>query len=576
MKRPGLLLTAASLAVGGVLLAAGCGSSSTTNTTAPTSNTTPIPSGQPNAPHNGGTLKAVLHGDIDYIDPALAYYQISWQVEYSTCVKLLNYPDSAGEAGKQLLPEAASAPPVVSPDGLTITFTVPPGKFKFNTGEPVTAKTFQFALERNIDPKQASIFAPSFINPYIAGASTYKGPAGKVHMSGVQVKGDQFILHLTKPNATIVTEMGTPFMCAIPLSTPVKPAGVTSIPGAGPYYIASWDQHRSLVLKKNPNYTGNRPQNVDEIDFGQMTIDQNPAVLELKSGTIDYCPDCAPGAQTFALNQQYGAGSPSAKAGDQRFFITPAAIVSYYALNTTRPTFSNVLVRQAFNYAINRPALLKPHGYGYGVVGDKLLPPTLPGSDFEPSIYPLNGPNLVKAKALMKQSGVTTPITAIEYTTAATPSVQQSNAVLQANLAKIGITLKPVYLTRSIQFQKEGVKGVAMDIADEGWVEDFPDPYDFANVLMDGSAIPATGGVNFAYFNNPVINAELAKDATLTGDARLKAYGATSFKIMHDFAPWATWNFAANLDLFGPKVACTVDSPAYGMDLGTMCLRSSG
>ena len=43
-----------------------------------------------------------MHGDIDYIDPALAYYQTSWQVEYATCVKLLNYPDVSGNAGKVL------------------------------------------------------------------------------------------------------------------------------------------------------------------------------------------------------------------------------------------------------------------------------------------------------------------------------------------------------------------------------------------------------------------------------------------------------------------------------------------
>ena len=86
------------------------------------------------------------HGDIDFIDPALAYYQTSWQIEYATCVKLLNYPDKSGDAGKVLTPEAASALPTVSADGKTYTFTVPAGKFKFNTGEPVTAATFQHAL----------------------------------------------------------------------------------------------------------------------------------------------------------------------------------------------------------------------------------------------------------------------------------------------------------------------------------------------------------------------------------------------------------------------------------------------
>ena len=128
-------------------------------------------------PHvNGGTLKVAAHGDIDFIDPALAYYQTSWQVEYATCVKLLNYPDVSGDAGKVLTPEAASALPTVSADGKTYTFTVPPGKYKFNTGEPVTAATFQHALERDLSPKQASYFGATFLSD-VAGASDLQGPA---------------------------------------------------------------------------------------------------------------------------------------------------------------------------------------------------------------------------------------------------------------------------------------------------------------------------------------------------------------------------------------------------------------
>ena len=50
----------------------------------------------------GGTIKAAWHGGIDFIDPALAYYQESWQIEYATCVKLLNYPDKPAPAGYQL------------------------------------------------------------------------------------------------------------------------------------------------------------------------------------------------------------------------------------------------------------------------------------------------------------------------------------------------------------------------------------------------------------------------------------------------------------------------------------------
>ena len=59
----------------------------------------------------------------------------------------------------------------------------------------------------------------------------------------------------------------------------------------------------------------------------------------------------------------------------------------------TRPTFQNPLVREAVNWAIDRPAIEKPYGYGYGTPGDKILPPALPGSQFEKSLYPTTTPD---------------------------------------------------------------------------------------------------------------------------------------------------------------------------------------
>ncbi|MEP6640703.1 MAG: ABC transporter substrate-binding protein, partial [Gaiellales bacterium] len=530
--------------------------------------------GQGVVPHiNGGTLKAAIHGDIDFIDPALGYYQTGWQIEYATCVKLLNYPDKSGDAGKVLTPEAASTLPTVSTDGKTYTFTVPAGKYKFNTGEPVTAATFQHVIERDLSPKQASYFGVTFLND-VQGASGYKGlPA---HLSGVKVTGDKLAVTLTQKDAGFLSKVATPFACAIPKNTPVNSKGVQSIAGAGPYYISNWVQHRSILLKRNPNYNGPRPHYVNAIDFTQMTLDQNQGTLELKNGQLDYCPDCVALAQSFALNQEFGPnGTSTTSSGNQRFFVTPAAIISYFALNVTRPAFKNPLVREAFNWAIDRPAIAKPYGYGYGTPGDKILPPALPGSQFEKTVYPITSPtpaDIAKAKALIKQSGVKTPITVIEYTTAGNTAVSQGDAVLASNLAKIGINVKTKAFTRGVQFQSEGVKGVAMDIANEGWIQDYPDPYDFMNILLSGDHIPATGGNNFAYFNVPKYNQEMDHANTLTGNARYQAYGSIATDMMTNNPPWAPWLYTNNIDFFGPNVGCTVDTPSYIMDLATMCL----
>src|SRR5436309_11960324 len=63
----------------------------------------------------------------DSLDPASAFRASSWQVEYSTCAKLMNYSDDPAPGGAQIVPDAAAAAPVVSDNGLTYTFTIRSG-----------------------------------------------------------------------------------------------------------------------------------------------------------------------------------------------------------------------------------------------------------------------------------------------------------------------------------------------------------------------------------------------------------------------------------------------------------------
>lgn len=565
-RRPGLWLTLGAFAAGVVLLgAAGCGGNNNNNGGAASGgNTNAVP------PHQqGGTIKIALSGNIDYLDPALAYYQSTWQIEYSTCLKLTNYPDLPGDAGRVIKPEAASALPTISPDGLTYTYTVPAGKYKFNTGEPVTAATFQQALERDLNPKQASYFGAVFLAPFIKGASDYKGKPGE-HVSGITVSGDQLTIQLTQKDGSFVQKLSTPFACAIPKDTPVDPKGVHTIAGAGPYYISDFTPNRSIVLKKNPNYTGDRPAYLDEIDYSQLTIDSNQGTLEAKNGQLDYINDAVVPAQQAQLNAQYGPNGTAG--GPQRFFITPAAVVSYLALNTVRPTFKDELVRQAVNWAINRKEILQPSGFGAGVPADKYLPPQISGSSEEQSIYPLDSADLDKAKALMQQAGVSSA-TAVLYTCNQPPCPDRA-AVIQNELKQIGIDVQIKEFDRGVQFTKEGQKGEPFDIADEGWIADYYDAYDFINILLNGEKIPDTGGNNFSYFNDPTFNKRMDDANQLTGSERDQAYGQLATDLAKTAAPWASRSFGTNIDFFGPKVGCQVNQGSYGFALNTFCLRS--
>ena len=128
---------------------------------------------------SGGTAHLSSECDVDSMDPALAYFLVVWQLLAATCAKLLNYPDKPAPAGAQLVPEVAESLPTRSADGKTYTFTIRKG-FRFSppSGEPVTAQTFKYAIERTLSPTMKSCWLGATCATSWAPAPT--NPAGRL------------------------------------------------------------------------------------------------------------------------------------------------------------------------------------------------------------------------------------------------------------------------------------------------------------------------------------------------------------------------------------------------------------
>src|SRR3954468_8996645 len=134
----------------------------------------------------GGTLNVDLTTDLDYTDPALSYLSTGWELEYATCLKLMNYPDANGPRASQLIPEAAAGFPKVSNNGKTYDFTVNTGFTKFSNGQPVTAASFKSVFDRLADPKMQSP-SGAFMSDIVGSA---KSP-----VSGVRARGNHLIIN---------------------------------------------------------------------------------------------------------------------------------------------------------------------------------------------------------------------------------------------------------------------------------------------------------------------------------------------------------------------------------------------
>jgi ABC-type oligopeptide transport system substrate-binding subunit len=501
----------------------------------------------------GGTLNVDLTTDIDYTDPALSYLSTGWELEYATCLKLVNYPDLNGPRSSQLIPEAAAGFPKVSNNGKTYDFTVNASFTKFSDGSPVTAASFKAAIDRIADPKMQSP-AGAFISDVVG--------ANKTPVSGVQVKGKHLIITTTHAAPDLMARLAMPFFCAIKPDLPRDPNGVNTPASAGPYYVASRTPNKSIVLKTNPYYKGKRPHNATEIDY-TIGNSLDATYLRVQSGQTDYASSGIPPAAYAEAAQKYGINKG-------QFWVKPLLSTAYMAFNTSRGIFkNNVALRKAVNYAIDRRALLSQSGYLAGKRTDQILPPGMAGFR-DADLYPLKGSNLKMAQKLAQGHTGDGNVVLYENNRGASPLRAQ---IIQFNLKQIGLNVDVHLLPRAVQLEKEGTRGEPFDIADESWGADYADPYDFVNVLLDGDNIQDANNNNFAYFNDPTFNKRMAQASLLSGDARYSAYGNLDVAIMQQGVPWAPRSNANNRMLVSKRFGCFTYSPIYTVDLAAACLK---
>jgi ABC-type oligopeptide transport system substrate-binding subunit len=502
---------------------------------------------------SGGTINIDLRNDVDYTDPALSYYAPGWELEYATQLKLVNYPDVQGAKSSQLQPEAAAGFPKISNNGRVYDFTINASFTKFSDGKPVTAANFKAAFDRIADPKMQSP-ATAFMDDVVG--------SDKTPVSGVRVRGNHLIITLTKAAPDFLARMAMPFFSAIPTNLPHDPNGVDTPASAGPYYVAERTANKQILVKKNPYYKGKRPHNVNQFVY---TVGNSLEAIRLRveNGESDYAADGIPPSAWAEVAQKYGVNKG-------RFFVKPILSVNYLAMNMSRPIFQgNVDLRRAINYAIDRKALLAQSGYLAGKRTDQILPPGLAGFR-DANLYPIKGPDLKTAKKWA--SGHTRDGKIVVYTCNSGPCPLRAQ-ILQFNLQQIGLEVEVKQFARAVQIQKEGTRGEPFDIADEGWIADYADPYDFINVLLDGRNIQASNNNNYSYFNDPKYNKKMADAALLSGSKRYNAYGALDIDLSKNAIPWAARANSSDRIFVSGKFGCFTYNNVFGNDLAASCVK---
>ena len=485
----------------------------------------------------GGIFRVVARAlDVGPIDPALDYTAASYAIVNTTCARL----------------SEVARPPGVSNGGRTYIFGLRAG-FRFSDGQPVRADAFARAIHRILAPGIAAPWAPYFRD--VVGAKLVSS-GRRSSASGVSAQGNRLVIRLARPVPDF--QFRADVLCAVPPALPVDKEGVGAYPAAGPYYVAEYRPAERIVIRRNRFYGGKRPHHVDGFDVDLRAGSLDEVLDRVERGTADW---------GFALTSAYLDPKRRlvAKYGlnESRFFVTPGYGLRAYVLNTSRPLFrDNPRLRRAVNLAIDRSALRRLGGGTLeSTLTDQYLPPTMRGFR-DADIYPLNGPDLPRARALAR--GHTRSGKVVLYTVETRPHPAFAQTIKQ-NLAEIGLDVQIKVFPTPTYFGRLGASG-PYDIGFGPWIADYDDPYAVLNVLLDGRFV---GTTNWARFDSGVYNRLLRRAAGLRGQARYRAYGDLDVQLARDAAPIVAVDYPNEPTLFSARVGCV--TPPF--DLTAVCLK---
>jgi ABC-type oligopeptide transport system substrate-binding subunit/DNA-binding SARP family transcriptional activator len=510
------------------------------------------------------------------LDPAIAYSSVCFQREFATCAKLVTYPDRAGEAGLQIVPELARSLPTVSSDGLTYTFRVRDDmRFSPPSNAPVTAADVKGTIERALSPTWPKGPPPgAFFLRDIAGARDYLAAEAR-EISGITVRGDRLTIRLTRPVPDLLDRLALPFFCVLPKGAPIGAGGLSGpIPTAGPYYVASGrvgDDDHTIVLRRNPNYRGDRPHVPDRIVYS-IGPDGVETAGALDTGAADYSDGQMTPATYDRLLAVAGPGTPAAHAGRQRIFGGRTSDQLYLMLNAGRPLFRDARMRRAVAHALDRPALLRAFiGAAHaGAPNDQFLVPGAPGFR-DARIYRLDRPDVVRARAEAghARGRAILWLNAYEW---AYDQPQDLVTSLRRSLRGIGLEL---VVKKLVDLSRVTAPGAAWDLSLLVFRPDLPDPSDTLNHLFE-TGYPVADGLTpsaTTHSADPALDRDLRAAARLSGRARLNAYARIDERLSRDGAAVIPIGRLDQLDSFSERVGCQTFHPLYGIVLGALCFR---
>jgi peptide/nickel transport system substrate-binding protein len=422
------------------------------------------------------TLRIGLADDPDILDPSIARTYVGRIVFSAFCDKLFDIDEKLNIVPQLALSYETSA------DGKAMTIKLRPG-VKFHDGEPLDAEAAKFSIERHmtlptsfrkselssvdhvevVDPLTIKLVLKTPYSPLIAQLTDRAGMM--VSPKAAKEEGDKFGLN------------------------PVC---------AGPYKFVERVPQDRMVFEKFADYWNKDNIFIDRVVFYPI-VDATVRLANLRSGGLD-------------LMERVLATDIKDVRADPKLVLSTAPELGYLGLtinianDKTKGALSqSVKVRQALDLSIDREALNQVVFNGEFTPGNQWVSPLHP---YYQKSFPIEPRNIEKAKALLKEAGVTLPVS-VDYMVTKGAENEAVAQVVQSMAAEAGFDLKIRVIEFATSFKQ--AQAGEFQVFQINWSGRI-DPDGNSYVFMHSKAPQNDGG-----YSNPEAD-KLMEDARLVGD----------------------------------------------------------
>jgi oligopeptide transport system substrate-binding protein len=430
----------------------------------------------------------------------------------------------------------------------------------WSDGSPVTAHDFEYSWKKILSPDfpaaNAHLFYP------IKNAEKAKRGVVPLDAVGIRAISDQIlVVTLDQPTPYFLDLVS--FCVFFPVHKGVDQANPKwaseageSFVSNGPFCLSSWKHNSEVIFTKNPRYREAGKIYLDQIHVS-MIGDENTALKFFEEGQLDMIGLGVSPIPRDALLRYKNEG---------RLKIQESPGTSIVTFNVTSPLFSNVKIRKAFAYAINRQELVDHVGMLGEEVATNIIPPVL--RDHKRATF-FKDHDVESAQKLLREGleelGLT-EVPEITYIYAATEVYHKLAQAIQQQWKEgldVKVTLKGLDHKSLIELMGKKEYQVGQIF----WVAQYKDPMNIFERFKY-----KTNAKNYSNWENPEFVRLLEQSALdTTVEERARTFDAAEAVFMDDMplAPLYHWKTAF---IAHPSVSYPESLPNGAFDYSHVCI----